>query len=107
MLTMNLAILDLLNFSLARVLYFEEVFCIVSKDAEQPRGNLWLSFCGARNACEAGAPGAPLGASQVNQDSGHALVLSLFFLSLKVHYITYFFKGLRVISVFCSYRSQM
>lgn len=36
----------------------------------------------------------------MNQDSGHAIVLSLFFLSLEVHYITYFFKGLRVISVF-------
>lgn len=36
----------------------------------------------------------------MNQDSGHALVLSLILLSLKVHYITYFFKGLRVISVF-------
>lgn len=39
MLTMNLAILDLLTFSLARVLYFEEDFCIASKDAEQPHGN--------------------------------------------------------------------
>lgn len=47
---MNLAILDLLNFSLARVLYFEEVFCIVSKDAEQPHGDfvvilLWGEEC--------------------------------------------------------------
>lgn len=56
-------------------------------------GNYVVFLNGARNACEAGAPGAPLGASQVNQDSGHALVLSLIFLSMKVHYL--FFQGFK------------
>ena len=46
-----------------------------------------------RNACEAGAQGAPLGASQVNQDSGHALVLSLFKSESTLHYL--FFQGFK------------